>query len=304
VYTDIKNKTDIVIGLTHLTIDDDKKLASELPQLKLIMGGHEHVNMKHIVGETVITKADANAKTVYVHTLHFNADNKLDNIKSELINIDNSIPEQPQVKTVADEWTTRAFKGFYDKGFDAFQLVIDLKDKTLDGREETVRTRQNELGNLIARAMMSASPNSVMAVFNSGSIRIDDELRGEVTQYDIIRTMPFGGKILQVEMKGELLQKILEQGTKNRGAGGYLLYQNAMFNSGEWLIGTFALKPESVYNVAINDFLMSGMEKGLGYLTKENPGIIKIHEPDPNDTKDLRNDIRFAVIEYMKKMEN
>jgi 5'-nucleotidase len=47
----IKDSIDYLLGITHLTISEDKKLAAELPELKLIMGGHEHVNMLHKVGE-------------------------------------------------------------------------------------------------------------------------------------------------------------------------------------------------------------------------------------------------------------
>jgi hypothetical protein len=43
------------------------------------------------------------------------------------------------------------------------------------------------------------------------------------------------------------------------------------------------------------------MEQNFGYLTKDNPDIIKLTEPDPANKADLRNDIRFAVIEYFKK---
>ena len=44
----------------------------------------------------------------------------------------------------------------------------------LDGTEASVRFKQTNLGNLIAQAMLAASPQSDAAVFNSGSIRIDD----------------------------------------------------------------------------------------------------------------------------------
>ena len=43
------------------------------------------------------------------------------------------------------------------------------------------------------------------------------------------------------------------------------------------------------------------MEQNFGYLTKDNPAIIKITEPDASDKNDLGNDIRFAVINYLEK---
>jgi 2',3'-cyclic-nucleotide 2'-phosphodiesterase (5'-nucleotidase family) len=301
VYSQIKDSIDYLLGITHLSIDEDKNLASQLPQLRLIMGGHEHVNMYHKVGETVIAKADANARTVYIHTLSFDESNKLINMKSDLLNIDSTVAEDPKVKELVDEWTTRAFKGFIDKGFDPLVMVYDLKSESLDGREETVRYELCPLGVLIAMAMLDASKGSDCAVFNSGAIRIDDELKGEVTQYDIIRVLPFGGKILQVEMKGSLLRKIMETGWNNKGNGGFLQFYGIEQAANGWKTRGGFIDDNKIYNIAVSDFLLSGMEQNFGYLTKDNPSIIEISEPDPADKSDLRNDIRFAVINYLKK---
>jgi 2',3'-cyclic-nucleotide 2'-phosphodiesterase (5'-nucleotidase family) len=301
VYGIIKDSIDNLIGITHLAIDEDKNLASQLPALSLIMGGHEHVNMYHKVGNTIITKADANARTVYVHTLSFDISNKLVDIKSDLIKVDGSIAEKPSVKELVDEWTTRAFKGFMDKGFDPLVMVYDLKSDVLDGREETVRYGPCALGYLIANAMFDAAKGSDVAFFNSGAIRIDDELRGEITQYDIIRVLPFGGKIFQVEIKGKLLKQIIETGANNKGSGGYLQFYGAEYTQAGWNVKGAAIDNDKIYNAAVSDYLLSGMEQNFGYLTKDNPGILRLTEPDPNNSSDLRNDIRFAVIKYFEK---
>jgi 2',3'-cyclic-nucleotide 2'-phosphodiesterase (5'-nucleotidase family) len=301
VYNGIKDSIDYLIGITHLSIDDDKKLAAELPRLKLIMGGHEHVNMYHKVGETIITKADANVRTIYVHTLKFDEQNKLLDIKSELVKIDESIAEDPKVKDLVDEWTTRAFKGFFDKGFDPLKMVYDLKSESLDGREETVRYAPCALGYLIANAMYDVSPGADVALFNSGAIRIDDELKGEITQYDIIRVLPFGGRVYQAEMKGSLLRQILETGIKNKGNGGFLQFFGTEYTASGWKAKGKLIDDNEIYNTALSDFLLSGMEQNFEYLTKGNPGIVKLSMPDPADKGDLRNDIRFAVIKYFEK---
>ena len=76
----LKSNSDIVLGLTHLSIEEDKAVAALINGVPLIMGGHEHHHMKHKVGNTIIAKADANAKTAYVHYLTF--DKKNENYKS------------------------------------------------------------------------------------------------------------------------------------------------------------------------------------------------------------------------------
>jgi 2',3'-cyclic-nucleotide 2'-phosphodiesterase (5'-nucleotidase family) len=300
-YAKIKDSINYLIGITHLSIDEDKKLAAELPELRLIMGGHEHVNMKYRVGETIITKADANARTIYVHRLIFSEQNKLLEIKSELISIDETVPEDPLVKDLVDEWVTRAFKGFIDKGFDPLKMVIDLKKDTLDGREETVRYSQSAMGYMIANAMYDAAKSPDLAFFNTGAIRIDDKLTGEVTQYDVIRILPFGGKILQIELKGSLLKKIIETGFSQPGSGGYLQYYGMEQTSAGYKVKGELIDDTRIYNAAVADYLLTGLEQGFSFLKKDNPDIVKVIEPDASDKNDLRNDIRFALINYLEK---
>src|SRR4030095_14103150 len=302
-YNAIKDSINYLIAITHLTIDQDKKLATEVPELKLIMGGHEHNNMFYKVGQTVIAKADANAKTVYIHKLIFDQQDKLNDIKSDLKKVDESVAEDPETKVVVDEWISRAYKGFMDKGFDPSIVVANFTEP-VDGREEITRKELSTLGYLIALSMLQASKGSDAAFFNSGMIRIDDFLNGEITQYDIIRTLPFGGKIMQVEMKGDLLKKIMDIGWNNKGNGGFLQFAGIEYTAAGWKAKGELIKDDKTYNIALNDFLLTGLEQNLGFLTKDNPEIVKITEPDPNNKDDLKNDIRFGVIKYLKSWQH
>ena len=63
----MERTADISVALTHLAADEDIELAKAVPGMPLFLGGHDHTNMSFFVENTVITKADANAKTVYVH---------------------------------------------------------------------------------------------------------------------------------------------------------------------------------------------------------------------------------------------
>lgn len=303
VYNVIKDSINVLIALTHLSIEQDKELAASVPEIKFIMGGHEHNNMYERQGETIIAKADANAKTVYIHHLLFNTKTRELKINSELKIIDSTITDDPKTWLVADKWVQRAYIGFRNRGFEPDEVVAVLKD-TLDGLEQDIRFMQTNLGAVICDAMLlQAALNSEIAIFNSGSVRLDDKLRGEVTQYDIIRTLPFGGKIIETEMKGELLLKILNTGLLNKGSGGYLQYYGLNYNtaSNSWGMGMHDLSPEQTYKVALSDYLLTGMEKNMDYLTRNNPGILKISEPLADNKSDLRNDIRLAVIKYLKE---
>jgi len=52
----------------------------------------------------VETKADANAKTIYIHTLVYNIKTKELVIDSELFFIDRKIASKPEITTIVNKW--------------------------------------------------------------------------------------------------------------------------------------------------------------------------------------------------------
>ena len=96
--------------------------------------------------------------------------------------------------------------------------------------------------------------------------------------------------------------KILNAGKNNKGSGGFLQYSAALSNdesTGAWTIKNVPIDDIKVYKVAITDFLMTGGEANLGFLTDKNPDIVKVY-PVYTDMNDSRSDIRRAIIRYME----
>jgi 2',3'-cyclic-nucleotide 2'-phosphodiesterase (5'-nucleotidase family) len=300
VVNNIKNNCDIIVALTHMTIDDDKELATRVPEINLILGGHEHTNMLFKVGGTLISKADANARSVYIHRLRWSSAKKTFTALSELRTIDASIADEPAALKVVNDWTIRAYEGFQETGFNPETIVTTLK-QPLDGRETSIRFRQTNLGTAICNGMIAAAKKSKIAVFNSGSIRLDDHLHGVITQYDVIRTMPFGGRIVEVEMKASLLQKVLEGGMKRPGAGSFPQFAGVEYDSvkRQLTLSGKVLNANAKVWAIFTDYMLQGKEQGLEFFKKDHPDISGVDEPTAAD--DVRRDMRFAVIEYLKK---
>lgn len=300
-YSELKPQCDFVVGLTHLNKVDDAKLAEMIPDLKLIMGGHDHDNMIQKIGNVTLAKADANAKTAYIHRIVFNSATKEVRVNSELKKINNQVADNQEVAAVVKKWEDIEDGAFKALGLNKNEVVADLKEP-LDGHESVVRNIQGNMGDMIASAMLSATPNALdCAFFNGGSIRIDDVVSGKITQLDVLRILPFGGKVLEVKMRGRLLERLLETGLVNKGSGGYLQWKNITYDEAkkEWKINGKLLDINQDYTIATNDFLLTGKERNLGFFTKQNPDIQSVTETFPDD--DVRNDIRKAVIAYLKK---
>lgn len=187
----------------------------------------------------------------------------------------------------------KANRGFRADGFVPSQAIATT-NVALDGLDSSVRNRATNLTALIALAMLQEVERADLAIFNAGAIRIDGYIPpGLITQSDIIRIFPFGGKVLAVEINGSLLERVLEQGRANRGTGGYLQTANVSIKPSltRWLIAGKPLDPSQNYRVAINDFLLSGKEKGLEFLNLNQKGVRLIAQ---------KRDIRFAVIKQLR----
>ena len=291
----IKDETDIIIAITHLALADDQYLAENIPEIDMILGGHEHENIQQWRGSdfTPIFKADANGRTVYIHNLSYDTETQELDIDSQIQPITPEIADHPQIASLVEEWVEKAFDAFRSNGFEPEEVIANI-DEPLDGLEVSVRNHSTTLTDIIAMGMVNSTQNAELAIFNGGSIRIDDILTpGNITQYDVIRIMPFGGQILVVDIKGSLLERILNQGLANKGTGGFLQTTNIELNdnSSGWLINDMPLNPEENYRVAINDFLLTGKEAGLDYLTLDNPDIQLINQGE---------DIRFSLINQLQ----
>lgn len=302
----LQESCDVVIGLTHLEIDQDVELAKKMPvNVPLFMGGHDHDNMSVKEGNTVITKADANAKSAYIHrvTIKKTTEGKQVDVKSELVKITDAIPDDPAVDALVDKWMkiqdeliTQIYPTPYQK--------IYTTTEPLDARESGIRNFQTNFGTILAKSMTAAAKNDVVGSFvNGGSVRIDDQLKGQVYAIDIFRSLPFGGGISEVKMKGSLLIKMLNQGQNNQGNGGFLQLDNFVYDESNmvWKADNQVISNDKEYWVALTDFLLTGYESGMKFFTKDNPEILQIEQATEKD--DLRKDIRLAMIDFMKKMK-
>jgi 5'-nucleotidase len=115
-----------------------------------------------------------------------------------------------------------------------------------------------------------------------------------VTEYDVIRVLPFGGTVLTVDIAGATLDSVLTQGLANRGTGGFLQHYGVdRADDGAWLISGQPLDRGRTYRMTTSDFLVSGREAGLDYLNVEgndNVRLVGTHE-----------DVRRAVINELRR---
>ncbi len=301
----LTGKVDAIVAVTHQNIAEDRQLAAEIPQIDLILGGHEHENIQQWRSvarvarspqcprtRTPIFKADANGLTTYIHRLRFDTVTRCLGIDSQLQEITAALPEEPQTAAAVQKWQKIAFAGFRAEGFEP-ERVIATTTVPLDGLETSVRHKSTNLTRAIADGILQSGDRAELSMFNGGSIRLDDLLAsGKITEYDIIRTLPFGGKVVTVELRGDLLARALDVGVANRGSGGYLQTSKVERLGEQWSIAGQPLAPQRFYRVATTDFLVSGKERNLDFLKVGLPGVRLLQEG---------MDVRQSLIQQLQR---
>jgi 2',3'-cyclic-nucleotide 2'-phosphodiesterase (5'-nucleotidase family) len=301
-YNNIKDSCDAIVAITHMQISDDIKLAQRIPDLTLILGGHEHDMRFEKTGKVFITKAHANAKSAYIVKLVIDKNKKSAEALPELKMLDETIPFDRTTDSVVNKWTSIANNSYASLGFDPKQVVVASGD-SLDGRETEARSKPTNLTNLIVTSMANACPESDVVITNAGSIRLDDILYPPITQYDILRSLPFGGAIREAEIKGSLLVQTLNAGKKNINTGAYLHYYPVQLDptNNQWTLKGDPIDPEKIYRVAFSEYLVTGKETNLEFLTKDNPAMIKLYDAETSPASS-KSDIRLAIVRYLLKL--
>lgn len=287
----------VEVGLTHLSAAEDLELLRRYQRIKLIMGGHEHEHMYLSAGAGHVAKADANGKTVYRHLIWKDKGKEI-SIRSELVRMDELIPQKPSVVERVSTWERAVYEAFRKQGLEPERRVCTVSD-TLRGMEASIRYGQNNLGGMITRSL-DLKGEADAAFINSGAIRIDDDVTGGITELDVIRIMPFGNKIVEVNMKGALLEKILLANDSRKGLGGYLqMDERLRVASDKVFIGGRPLETDRNYRIRTVEFLLSGKELRLEYLTDKHPDISSVKPVEDKPGKPL--DLRLAFIRRLKE---
>jgi hypothetical protein len=99
-----------------------------------------------------------------------------------------------------------------------------------------------------------------------------------------------------LNIKGDLLIKVLDYGESHQGKGAYLQRsKNSNKENGKWLINKKPVDSNKNYRLITTDYLLKGFD--IPFLKEGEKGVSKINKPQNND---IRSDIRKVVIEYLR----
>lgn len=205
-----KEKVSAVIGLTHLSMTEDKQLA-RCADFDLILGGHEHTLLQSSANGTPIFKMTADAREVGRFNLTFDATSKkLASIDWEMIPVTDKIADAPEFAPIFEK---------YRPLLERLAVPVGATSVVLDAISESGRTQETNVGNFIADSYRTATGADI-GFMNGGSIRADLTYQpGPLTKRDVLSILPFNNPIVKVEVSGALIRKILEHGVARSGSG-------------------------------------------------------------------------------------
>jgi len=196
-------KVNAVVGLTHLSMAQDKELA-KCADIDLILGGHEHSLLQSASNGTPILKMTADAREMGKISLNFNRrTKKIESIDWEIITVNDQIEDAPEFASAVEK-----YKGLFEK----LAKPVGRTSVVLDAGSVSNRTKETNVGNFIADAFKNATSADI-GFLNGGSIRADITYNpGTLTKRAVLSMLPFNNAILKVEITGKTLREVLEHG--------------------------------------------------------------------------------------------
>jgi 2',3'-cyclic-nucleotide 2'-phosphodiesterase (5'-nucleotidase family) len=260
-------KADVIVALTHQFMAEDKQLAQAVPEIDLILGGHEHDPLNATVGKTLILKTGSEAVALGRIDLAVTVGRaRKVEAKWALIPVTDGIPDAPEVAALV--------KGYEQRMAAQLNVAAGETRVPLDSRNDLVRVAEAPLGNLIADILREAMQADA-ALVNGGGIRGNSVMpAGPLTRGDVLKILPFANKIVKLELGGAQLRAALENGLSQheKVAGRFPQVSGIRYTFdpkravGSRVIavtvGGKPLDPQATYTLATFEFLMGG---GDGY---------------------------------------
>ena len=213
-----KQEADLIIGLTHLGVDDESAengyrsldLYDKVPDIDFLIDAHSHTVMTGGENGEPIQSTGTGLKYIGVVVIDNETKTVADNFLMETAGLEKDEKTAAAVKAVID-----AVDAEYGEVFAESQVV-------LNGVRDPNRSEETNMGEFITESMVWSVSSTggldqyegipVLGINNGGGIRASIE-KGPVTKRDVQNVLPFGNTIAVVLVNGKELLEVLEAST-------------------------------------------------------------------------------------------
>lgn len=280
----------VVVALTHLSMREDKEVA-RCADVDVIVGGHEHSLLESHAGRAPIFKMTSDARELGQIDLNISqSTGELESIDWKVIQVDSKTKEAPEFAAVYRK---------YANLLTSLSTRVGTSSVALDARSAENRTRETNVGNLVADSFRKVLVADV-GLMNGGSIRADALMpAGRITTRDVLSILPFGNKLVKIEVTGATLKAALEHGVSRTAPGaepgGFPQVSGIQFSFdatkspgsrvSDVKVNGQPLNETRKYTVATSTFLAGG---GDGYEVLKGATVLTPPERAPSDSDALK----------------
>ena len=199
----LRKKADIVVALTHIGLTEDKKLAAEVPQIEIIIGGHSHNQLDTPLripeqdgkGEVIVVQAGDYGRFLGRLDIRLRKDEAsqyhIAKVEGKLLPIDSRIKEDVKINKLLKRYS------------EPLEELLCTSEVALTNPD----SGDNTMGNLVVKALRVETDTDV-ALLDRSAVQGGIE-HGDITIADICRIHPWRNRVLKLTLTGAQLQQIL-----------------------------------------------------------------------------------------------
>lgn len=193
-YSWLKKKYGILIGLTHLGVETDIRLADSVPGFDEIIGGHSHTLIDKPMFENGVMIVQAGSQLKYIGKTILRIENgRVTGLSDEVIPV-SALHKADSVLV--------GLCAKYNRN-EEFSQVAGIAEAPLEGYDM--------LGSLMTDALTHQMKVDV-AFQNRGGIRVSSIPQGPITIKDIFQLDPFGNQVVTFRMKPKEIKSLISYG--------------------------------------------------------------------------------------------
>lgn len=222
---------ELVIALTHLTMDLDKELLGRLGDAgpDIIFGGHEHVRQSAEIYGRLVIKADSDAYSAAVARIT-PRENAPPLVEHRFQIIPGQIDFDPAVADRASYWQAKFQDAYCKEGGlvgDCLEDVIGRTQVELVAEELTIRRFATNLGDWVADLALAAfsDQGAQISFINSGSLRLNHNIAAgsEITRKTLDELFAYANELVLIRITGAQLKQILARSIEDWTGNGHWL---------------------------------------------------------------------------------
>jgi 2',3'-cyclic-nucleotide 2'-phosphodiesterase (5'-nucleotidase family) len=255
----LRRQAQCVAVLSHIGVEEDRRLAEEVPGIDLIVGGDSHTLLEEPIvvnnplsrRPTYIVQAGSYARYLGRVDLAF--------LKGALVDVDCAIIP---VSTVSPK--DYAVGHIVDKFWNSMEKSVTRVVAHAAGpfpKNESLKTGETPLGNLVADITRHAT-GADFAIQNAGGIRSGFG-QGPITVWDVYQALPFDNRFLTLELNGTQVEELADEIARRLGRSSFCQVSGISFTikNGEAHgveVAGAAIERDKKYTLGVIDFLAEG----------------------------------------------